>query len=734
MVRVDNSKPEPGSSTADVLPLAGAFFVHGGLYRPVSLVATAPVHVDLLDHGGSGIRATTETITGTQATIRVRARLRNDDGASKAVRVSARLEDAGGRVVSQVVQPLTLASNSDAELDRTLSMANAHLWNGTRDPHLYSLVVEVQDVGGRVVDRVAQPFGVRQMVFDPQTGFKLNGKPYALHGVGYHQDREGKGWAISAQDVAQDLALMREMGANTIRLTHYQHGQPVHDLADRYGFIVWDEIPLVSQWTLGASKTASPGLLDNARQQLAEEIAQDANHASVATWSIANEVDFGNSLPGFITGYTGSPPDPAPILHDLGALAHRLDPSRPTTLATCCEGRLFGQGVDVPITAPEADFAGANRYFGWYYGKSTELGASLDALHAKRPGQPLALTEYGAGGAINIHTDNPNATPADSRGRIQPEEVESLVHEQNWTEIATRPYLWATWLWSAFDFASTIRHEGDAEDINTKGLVAYDHKTRKDARYFYKANWSMDPVVHITGRRYVDRAYPVTDVRVYSNAQSTTLQVNEKPVGTLTDCANRVCVWKAVRLAVGENRIEARAIVSGKPVGDAITWNLLPASARGFRIDAGALVAAPSGSGRFGSDDFFDGGAAGSADKAADYGKPAKQTPISGTADRDIAATYRKGTFAYHIPVKPGRYTVRLTFVEPSAAPGERLFDVTAGSERVLNGFDIAREAGGPLRAIQRTFPVTVRGNSLNLDFRASRGDAVVSAIEVLDE
>ena len=731
-VAVDNTKPEPGSSTADVLPLTGDFFVYGGLYRPVSLIATDAVHLDMLDAGGPGVYATTTAIDSGQATVTVRGRLRNDGAAPATIRVSASLRDTNGRVAAQAVQSLAVPSQGGGSFERPLLLARAHLWNGVADPYLYSLIVEVMGPGGRILDRVSQPFGVRQMRLDPAKGFFLNGRPYVLHGVGYHQGREAEGWATSIADTAEDLATLREMGANTLRLTHYQHGQPVHDLADRLGFVLWDEIPLVSQWTMGSARSASPGLLANARQQLEEEIRQNGNHASVATWGIANEVDFGNSLPGFVTNSTGTPPDPTRLLNDLNALAHALDPSRPTTLATCCEGRLFAAGIDVPITATTVDAAGANRYFGWYYGRTEDLGPSLDALHAKRPDQPLAVTEYGGGGAINIHTDNPDAAPADSRGRLQPEEVETAIHERSWSALRTRPYLWATWLWAAFDFGSTIRHEGDAEDINTKGLVTYDHKIRKDAFYFYKANWAPVPTVYITGRHYVERAYAVTDVTVFSNAPLTKLTVNGRAVGTRADCALAVCVWKAVSLHAGDNDLAAEGQFSGSTVVDHVTWHIAPDNADAIRIDAGALVAANSAAGRFGSDNFFEGGEAGSVDKPANYGKPPTLTPIAGTSDRDLVASFRQGSFAYHVPLADGRYTVRLTFVEPDAKPGERVFDVSANDTLVVPGLDIASATGGPLIAVQRTFAVTAHGGSLNLGFHPSKGQAIVSAIEIV--
>ncbi|MEO9132282.1 MAG: glycoside hydrolase family 2 TIM barrel-domain containing protein [Sphingomonas sp.] len=732
VVKVDNAKPEAGSSTVDVLPLTGDFFVYGGLYRPVSLIATDQVHIDMLDHGGPGVYATTTSIDGRRAAVRIRAGLRNDGPTSSAGRVVARLEDSRGRTAAQVAQALTLPTGGEGQFDRTLHLPVAHLWNGVADPYLYRLVVEVRAANGQVLDKYTQPFGVRTMRFDSARGFFLNGKPYRLQGVGYHQGREGVGWATSAADTEEDLATLREMGANTIRLTHYQHGQPVHDLADRYGFVLWDEIPLVSQWTMGDARTASAGLIDNARQQMAEEIRQNGNHASVATWGIANEVDFGNSLPGFLSNGTGTPPDPGPLLRNLNGFAHELDPSRPTSIATCCEGRLFATGVDVPITATETDLAGANRYFGWYYGKVEDLGPSLDALHAKRPGQALAVTEYGAGGALNIHTDNPDATPADSRGRMQPEEVESMIHERSWAALRIRPYLWATWLWSAFDFASTIRHEGDAEDINTKGLVSYDHKTRKDAFYFYKANWTTSPTLHINGRRYVDRAYAVTDVRIYSNAQATTLTVNGRTIGTLTACPERVCVWKSVRLKVGDNDIQAEGRFAGRKVVDRVHWRLSGDASRNVRIDTGALVAAASHAGQFGSDDFFDGGEAGSVDKPANYGKAPTLAVIAATDERDIAATYRHGRFAYHVPVQNGRYSVKLTFVEPSAASGERVFDVLVNGVPTLKDVDVASEAGGPLAALQRTFEVAVRNGMIDLGFVPTKGEAIISSIEIL--
>jgi beta-galactosidase len=405
-VKADNTKPALGSSTADVLPLTGDFFVFGGLYRPVSLVFTRKTHLDLMDYGSSGVYAKTASIASEGAQVQVRARVRNDSEQSGAVTLRILLVDAQGKVAAQQEQPVTVRPASVEERTVNVAVPHPHLWQGVEGPYLYQLVVQLADKSSQLVDRVTVPFGIRQVRFDPDNGLFLNGKHIAVHGVGYHQDREGKGWASEPEDVAADEATMREMGVTGIRLTHYQHGQPIHDLADRDGLVLWDEIPLVSQWTLGGSLQPTEALRENARQQLRELIAQDFNHPSVITWSIGNEIDFGNSMPAFVGNSTGAAPDPLPLLKELNQLAHQLDPGRPTTLATCCEGRVAGPNATVPITAAVTDLSGANRYYGWYYDKPSDLGPHLDALHHARPSQPMAVTEYGAGGAVSLHSDN----------------------------------------------------------------------------------------------------------------------------------------------------------------------------------------------------------------------------------------------------------------------------------------------------------------------------------------
>lgn len=721
-VKVDNSRPVAGGSTADTLPLGGDFFIHGGLYRSVSLVGTDKTHFDMLDFGGPGVYARTTQIKDGGAKVAVRARLRNDAPRGARLTLVTRLVDAAGAVAAEARSPVSLKAGAATEIQQDLILARAHLWQGVQDPYLYRLRSELRDAKDRVVDSVDQAYGVREIRIDPEKGLILNGQPTRLHGVGLHQDHEGKGWAISDADIEKDMAIIREMGANTIRLTHYQHGQAIHDLADKYGLILWDEIPFVSIMTLANDQIEpTPGLVADAKQQLRELIRQNYNHPSVAVWGIANEVDLRGTPPSFMGAAKIVQRDPIPFLKELQTLAKSEDPTRPTTQATCCEGLQ----PNAPEVANITDVSGANRYFGWYYTPSDPLGPALDALRKKRPDKPLSVSEYGAGGAISQHTDDPLGGPFDSFGRIQPEEYQAYVHEQNWAILSARSYLWATWLWNSFDFATGNRYEGDAESINTKGLVTYDRQVKKDAFYFYKANWSSEPSVHITGRRYVDRAYPVTDVKVYSNAPSTELVVNGTSLGALADCPDRICIWKDVRLAAGDNQVAAKGRFAQAVTEDAVAWRLAPQAKDRFTIDSGAILAPSDAPLRHGSDAFFVGGTAKSVSGPAPAGAATGAPPWS------IVRTFREGDFGYRIPAAPGRYTVTLTFVEPIFDKGQRTFDVLAGDKVALADLDVAGLASGEHAAVVRSFPVEVGANGLVLSFKGKTGKAMVSAIDV---
>ncbi|KQN39435.1 hypothetical protein ASG37_07655 [Sphingomonas sp. Leaf407] len=726
-VKVDNSKPERDSTTEFIVPISGDFFMYGGLYRPVSLIVTDPVHVDLLDHGGPGVYGSVVTLDDGAARVAVRTRLRND-GRSGAVTLRTSIVDAAGRTVARDERRVRLTRGADSEQRMTLTVANPRRWNGIADPYLYRMVVEL--AGRGVADRVEQPLGLRTVAVDPNRGFLLNGTPLRLRGVNRHQDRQEKGWALSTADHAQDMALIEELGANSVRLAHYNHATPFYELADRNGMVLWAELGLVNLASVPGVADTPPAMKASAEAQMVELIRQNYNHPSVGVWSIGNEITNWASK-----GLT--PSNARPLMRALDAVAKREDPSRPTTIAACCEV-LPGEADDGrDRTAGTADTVAYNLYYGWYgsgqVADATRLGEVMRGYHRENPTLPVGVGEYGAGGAITQHTDNVDGGRIESIYRPQAEEVQAVVHELSWKGLKPLDFLWGTWVWQMFDATSDLREEGDSTDINTKGLVTFDRAVRKDAYWFYKAAWSKAPVLYLAGRRYVDRAYPVVEIRAYSNAARADLTVNGRSIGSAT-CGDSVCRWPDVRLSPGENAVVATA--GGQR--DAMTLRY-GGPARAIHVRTGTLEGVTLADGtRYGSDDFFAGGLGHTLNPyqrelyAADQTrKPAKV--VAGAAEPRLYASWRAGkAFRYALPLPDGRYHVTLHLFDPvETAPGKRVFTVKAGGG-AIERIDVAARAEGGLRATTVVLPARSVGGRLSLEFTGVVGEAIVSAIDVV--
>jgi beta-galactosidase len=816
VVKADNSKPAPGSTTENVIPLSGDFFVFGGIYRKVSLVATDAIHVDMLDYGGPGVYARALSVAPEVAAVQVTSRLVNDGAKPAKVQVETQIEDADGKVVASVTNEVSLPPNGAAgagavgvtaagagaagagavgagavgagavgagavgagavgagavgagaagagavgagavgagaagatatganaapTVTANLQLPRPHLWQGTKDPYLYRTVLTIRTPKGAVLDRVEQPLGIRTLAFDANKGFFLNGEHLALHGASMHQDRPVKGWAISDDDQKQDFDWLVDMGGNLVRLAHYQHDQRSYELADERGVIVWAEIPLVNQVSFDGTP-ANAGFSANATQQLLELIRQNYNHPSIAVWSVANEVDL---RPTQLNG----PSKPRALLESLNRLAKAEDPTRFTTLADCCETRLPPHDADDANDANDAnttprddvvgitDVMGYNRYFGWYNGTFDDFGRMLDAAHTRHPGLPISVSEYGAGAALTQHTDDPAGAPINPHGRPHPEEYQSLYHERSWDILRTRDYVWGVFIWNMFDFSSDSRKEGDLTDINEKGLVTYDRTVAKDAYYFYRANWSAQPTLHIVGRRYTDRPYAVVDVEAYSNGAHAQLWLNGTDQGIAT-CPKRVCLWPGVHLRAGQNNLRATATIGGKQVTDTLQWSFAGSPAV-VRIKAGDITGYVSQNNeRYGSDMYFhcgEGKGLDPPDTADDRRRrvTVEPKPTQGSDDANLYNTFREGEFSYRIPVPDGRYRIVARFVEPAAdAAGERVFDVTVNGKTTLKGFDIFKAAGGKLKGITRHFESAAKGGTLDIQFKPLRGQAVVSALSI---
>ncbi|MDR2327936.1 MAG: hypothetical protein LBE51_21365 [Acidovorax sp.] len=747
LVKADNSAAKSNAAPTAIPPLSGDFNVSGGLYREVQLLSTpSRVHIALDDLGSLGVYAQTTAVKQGQATVKVRTKLQNGWDSSTPLTVRTLLLEADAKTVkSTSVHSQDVAAGAQTEVEQTLAVPEAHLWQGRADPYLYKLVVEVQDASGKVLDRVVQDFGIRQMVFDPKKGFILNGKSVPLRGVNMHQDFLHKGWAINKADTDQSMALIKEIGATTLRLSHYPHSQYTLEQADKLGLVVIAEIPFVNAASVaspGVSCNVDPettGFAANAREQLKTSIRQNFNHASIGLWSIGNEV----TMDPHKCGQNDASNNVQGLLRSLHALAKSEDPARITTLAS--EG---GSNAPAVTLSPIPDAYSVNRYFLWYGGDDPqELGRFLDKQHAQFPTQPLGITEYGAGAALSHYTDNPlggricASNRAAKRICYQPEGYANYVHEKSYEAIAARPFLFGTYVWNMFDFGSGTRHEGDIGGTNTKGLVTFDRLVKKDVFYYYKAQWSKQPVTHITERRYTDRAYPVADVKVYSNAQSVTLKHNGTTVARMqaAQCPLKVCTFKAMPLSAGRNELVAEGLHDGQLQTDSVVWHVSPEAMRHRFIAAGQLASgfvssdALLGSHRFGSDQFFQGGSP----SGFSLARSIKGLGLADMPEQGLVwDAYRHGqAFSYDIPLANGDYAVTLGFFEPTAkAVGERVFNVKANGAKVVADMDVFARAGDSNTATATSFKVAVKDGRLQLDFEGVKGNAIVSNISVIKQ
>ena len=468
-----------------VYPQKADFTFYGGIYRDVFLVVVNRNHFDMDYYGGSGL-AVSPTVSGADGKIHVRT-WHNAAGGQVHIRL---LDHAGGDVAS-----------GDGT-DITLTVENVHLWDGLRDPYLYTCEATLS-VGGAVCDRVSTPFGVRTFHMDPKRGFYLNGRPYPLHGVSRHQDRKGIGNALTKAHHEEDMALIRELDANTIRLAHYQHDQYFYALCDRYGMIVWAEIPYIS--------AHMPGGNENTANQMKELIVQNYNHPSIVTWGISNEITIsGRHRQDMLRNH-----------HALNELVHTMDPGRPTVLACYAVCGPFNKVAHI------TDLVSWNLYLGWYVPGLFLNDLWIDFFHKVYPYRCLGFSEYGCEGMPNLHSPHP-------RRGDHTEEYQAVYHAYMLECFKKRPFMWANHVWNMFDFAADARDQGGEPGMNHKGLVTFDRKTKKDSFYLYKAYWNPEPMVHIAGKRYVNRHEKVTTVKVYTNQNAVTLYANGKEMGKKT--------------------------------------------------------------------------------------------------------------------------------------------------------------------------------------------------------
>ena len=510
------------NAKSDIYPQNADFTFYGGLYRDVTFIEVDEAHFDLLMDGTEAVFVTPHNVGKTRVDLFPVAA----DGCT----LQVTLKDADGNVVGAA--QTEAAPHAHVLID----VAQPHLWQGVEDPYLYTCEAAILD-GEEVLDQVTIAYGYRSFHVCPNTGFWLNGKQMSLHGVARHQDRLDKGWAISKADHEEDIQIVKELGANTIRLAHYQHDQYFYSLCDQTGFVLWAEIPFISQFN------PSEEAYNNTISQMTELVAQNYNHPAICFWGISNEILIGADRE-----------DLRQNLRDLHELTKAMDPSRLTTMAQVSMTPMDSEHNYI------TDVVSYNHYFGWYGGEIEDNGPWLDKFHALHPDKCLGVSEYGAENILSWHSAEPE-------NHDYTEEYANHYHQEMLKTFASRPYLWATHQWNCFDFAADARNEGGVQGRNNKGLVTYDRKIKKDAFYIYKAWWNPEPMVYVSGCRFVNRGPSERNVIVYTNCQDVTLVINGAEVATKA-AVDHMVVFEDV-IGDGENIVTAYA---GEVKGNVVTF------------------------------------------------------------------------------------------------------------------------------------------------------------------
>ena len=543
LVRVNNGEQ------LDIMPLVGDFNFYGGIYRDVHLLIIDETCISPLNYASPGVRLIQDSVSHKYAKVRAVVDLSNGGSSNREVELNVRLLD-GQRVVKEGTKKVNLSGNAAMQQEFTFEIDQPHLWNGRQDPFLYQAEV-ILSRNGQMVDRVIQPLGLRFYRIDPDKGFFLNGKHLPLQGVCRHQDRSEVGNALRPQHHEEDAALMLEMGVNAVRLAHYPQATYFYDLMDKNGIIVWAEIPFV-----GPGGYNDKGFVDlsafraNGKEQLKELIRQHYNHPSICVWGLFNEL-------------TELGDNPVEYIKELNVLAHQEDTTRPTTSAS-------NQMGDLNFIT---DAIAWNRYDGWYGGTPADLGKWLDRMHKDHPEICIAISEYGAGASIYHQQDSLVKTVPTSWWH--PENWQTYYHIENWKTISSRPYVWGSFVWNMFDFGAAHRTEGDRPGINDKGLVTFDRKVRKDAFYFYKANWNREePMLYLTGKRNTIRTQRLQTIAAFTNLSGAELFVNGKSYGKAIPDSYAILEWKNVELEPGENEIKVVSTNKKLPLSDSFHCRL----------------------------------------------------------------------------------------------------------------------------------------------------------------
>ncbi len=538
IVKADNT------ARPDVIPVNHVLFgVYGGIYRPVWLVITEPCGIVVNDCASSGVYITQKNVSKQSAEVNVKVKVDNATLAPVPLVLENVIYDGSGKLVKKHNQAFELTPQGVQSYSSQFKLSNPHLWQGREDPYLYKVVSRLLQ-NGRVLDEVVQPLGLRKYEVVAGKGFFLNGKKYPMYGVTRHQDWWGLGSALTNKEHDFDLAQIMDIGATTVRFAHYQQSDYIYSRCDTLGLVIWAEIPFVNRVT-GQE-------WDNAHQQMRELVRQSFNHPSIYVWGIHNEVYHPH---GYTAALTQS-------VHDLCKLE---DPDRYTVSVN-------GYGnVGHPVNQ-NADIQGMNRYFGWYERKIQDIKPWIEKMEKEYPWQRLMLTEYGADANI-AHQTEILGDALNWTSPFYPETFQTKTHEYQWSIIAKHPYITASYLWNMFDFAVPTSKRGSVDARNMKGMMTFDRKIKKDSYFWYKANWSKEPVLYMTQRRNVLRERKETSVTVYSNIGTPKVYLNDRELSGIRKGYTDVhYVFDKVLLNDGKNVLRAVVTWQGREYVDEMEW------------------------------------------------------------------------------------------------------------------------------------------------------------------
>lgn len=697
-------------------PLSVGFALYGGIYRDVWVVITDEVHFELSEYGDFGLKVSTPEVSAENAKIKVNNTVVNEGVTMKNIEISTEIHDENGKIVLQEDSTLSLKGGDSDQVTQELELENPNLWSPD-DPYLYT-VNSVVTIDGKAVDKVVNPLGLRWFSFDSEKGFFLNGNYLKLQGTNRHQDFKGKGSALSNEDHRRDMELIKNMGANFIRIAHYPQDPEILRAADELGLLAWEEVPLVNYMN------TKPEFLENSQRMIKEMIRQHYNHPSVIMWGSMNEIFLWG--PNEDRAKTQKDSVYANKVRDyavkLDSVIRREDSTRYTTMAMHMSSDYEKYGLE-----GIADITGLNVYSGWYGGKFADFGGSFDRHHKEKPEQILMVSEYGAGSDQRLNSSNPKRF--DFTGQYQIDYNESYLRQ-----IKARDYIAGTAIWNQFDF-SQPHTGGSMPHLNQKGMATWDRKP-KDVYYLYKANWNREPMVYIAEKdwpvRAVTEAKPKYDISVYSNAKSVTLYTNGKKIGeSKTNDINKA-VFTAT-LKSGKNTLRAVAKINGKTVEDTTTITVKQLSTQtseGLRINVGSNA------------QYLD-------DRSNPWIEDTSYNEVYGHKNGNMRLANRKNIFRgskhdplyysyleeltdYTVKVPDGHYEVTLYFMEnEKVKPGEHVFGISVNGETLIQKLDVMKEAGFA-RGLTKTFLVEATDGKLHFSFEAKKGKTVLNGLEVI--